>query len=173
MAHITQALMLQALKIPAGRDTGLASIFDRQRASQAMGFAAVAIAAAALVGADLPQLLGWGAGLPVMTPLVAACLAALGIAITRPGDPGLTLTAGIAVAAIAAVDLALAIAGGGLRIGPDMTATTVSLMPTPTALCLVLAGSALVLSGSSALTSRRPFLPVSPSPSPCLSCLAI
>jgi PAS domain S-box-containing protein len=113
-----------------------------------MGFAAVVIAAAALVGrwVDLPPLLDWGAVLPVMAPLVAACLAALGLAIIRPGDPGLALAAGLTVVAVAAIDLALAIAGGGLRIGPDMAATTVSLMPTPTALCLTLGGSALVLS---------------------------
>jgi hypothetical protein len=62
------------------------------------------------------------------------------------GDPVLAIAAGLAVAAVAAVDLALAIAGGGLRIGPDMAATTLYLMPTPTALCLMLASSALALS---------------------------
>jgi hypothetical protein len=105
----------------------------------------VAIAAAALAG-QWADLLGWGAGLPVVTPFAAGCLAALGLAFIRPGDPVLAIAAGLAVAAVAAVDLALAIAGGGLRIGPDMTATTLYLMPTPTALCLMLASSALVLS---------------------------
>jgi hypothetical protein len=140
-----------------------------------MGFATVAIAAAALVGrwADLPQLLGWEAGLPVMAPLVAACLAALGLAIIRPGDPGLALSAGLAVAVVAAVDLALAIAGGGLRIGPDMAATTASLMPAPTALCLISRAPRSCSAGSSGMTWRRPFLPASLSPSPRLSCLAI
>ena len=127
---------------------GLASAFDRQHASQAMGFAAVVIAAAALAwqSADLPLLFGGGAGLPVMTPFAAGCLAALGLALIRPGDPVLAIASGLTVAAVAVIDLALAIAGGGLRIGPDMAATTVYLMPTPTALCLMLAGSALVLS---------------------------
>jgi hypothetical protein len=72
---------------------GLANTFDRQHASQVLGFAAVAIAAAALAGqwADLQLLLGWGAGLPVMTPFAAGCLAALGLALIRPGDPVLAI----------------------------------------------------------------------------------
>jgi PAS domain S-box-containing protein len=129
---------------------GLASIFDRQRASQAIGFAAVAIAVAALVGrwTDLPLLSGWGAGLPVMTRFAAGCLAALGLALIRPGDPVLALAAGLAAAAVAVVNLALALLGGeGHGVTPEIAATAVSLMSPPAALSLILAGSALVLSG--------------------------
>jgi PAS domain S-box-containing protein len=168
MARVTQTLILQALKNQAGRDSlialrrrprfdsgadvtfaGLAGIFDRRHASQAAGLAAVAVAAAALIGrwADLPLLSGWGTGLPVMTPFAAVCLAALGLALMRPRDPGLAFVAGLAITAVAAVDLALAIAGGGRGIDPDIAATGLSLMSAAMAVGLMLAGGALVLSG--------------------------
>ena len=59
----------------------------RQRASEAAGVAAVAIAAAAFIGwwAGLPLLASWGAGLPAMKPVAAACVGALGLALIYPG----------------------------------------------------------------------------------------
>jgi PAS domain S-box-containing protein len=128
---------------------GLAGTFGRQQASEAAGLAAVAIAAAALIGqwADLPLLSSWGEGLPLMTPFGAVCVAVLGLALMRPGNPGLAFGAGLAITAVAAVDLALAIAGGGRGIDPDIAATAWSLISASMALGLIFAGSALVLCG--------------------------
>jgi hypothetical protein len=78
----------------------------RQRASQVAGFAAVTIAAAALIGwwAGLPMLSSWGAGLPPMKPVAAVCLLALGLALMPPGKD-LRFAVGLAIVAVATLDL--------------------------------------------------------------------
>jgi hypothetical protein len=84
----------------------LAGNLNRQRASQAAGFAAVAIAAVALiswwVSAPLPS--SWGSGFATVKPTTALCLAALGLAVVYPGTAS-RFAVGLAVAAIAALDL--------------------------------------------------------------------
>ncbi len=80
----------------------------RQHASQAAGFAAVAIAAAAFIGwwVSLPFLSSWGSGFATVKPTTALCLAALGLALVHPGkNSRLAFAVGLAVAAIAALDL--------------------------------------------------------------------
>src|SRR5215467_7186926 len=80
----------------------------RQHVSQAAGFAAVAIAAAVLVGwwGGLPMLSSWGSGFATVKPTTALCLAALGLALVHPGkNSRLAFAIGLAVAAIAALDL--------------------------------------------------------------------
>jgi PAS domain S-box-containing protein len=87
---------------------GHASNLKRQRASQAAGFAAVAIAAAAFIGwwAGLPQLTSWGADFPAMKPVAAACIGALGLALIYPGrNSHIAVVVGLAVALLAALDL--------------------------------------------------------------------
>jgi small neutral amino acid transporter SnatA (MarC family) len=88
----------------------LAGRMNKPRASQVVGLVAVTIAAAALVGwwAGLPLLTNWGSGLPATRPLGALCLAVLGVALVHPGkDSLLALVAGVAVATLALVGLAL------------------------------------------------------------------
>jgi PAS domain S-box-containing protein len=80
----------------------------RQHASQAAGFAAVTIAAAVLVGwwVSLPFLSSWGSGFATVKPTTALCLAVLGLALVHPGkNSRLAFAAGLAVAAIATLDL--------------------------------------------------------------------
>src|SRR5215467_5966252 len=80
----------------------------RQHAGQAAGFAAVAIAAAAFIGwwVPLPLLSSWGSGFATVKPVVAFCLAALGLALIHPGkNSRLAFAVGLAVVAIAALDL--------------------------------------------------------------------
>jgi hypothetical protein len=80
----------------------------RQHASQAAGFAAVTIAAAALAGwwVELPLLSSWGLSFASMKPVTALCLAALGLALMYPGkNSRLAFAVGLAVAAIAVLDL--------------------------------------------------------------------
>jgi PAS domain S-box-containing protein len=86
---------------------GQADNSNRQRASQATGFAALAIAAAAFIGwwASLPLLSSWGPGLPAMKPITASCLAALGHALMHTGKDRLAVAVGLAVAAVAVLDL--------------------------------------------------------------------
>ncbi len=126
----------------------LTGLLTRSHASEVAGFAAAAIAVAALIGrlSDLPLLASWAAGLPAMSPLAALCLVALGLALVRPGDPGLALAAGLAITAAAGIDLALALAGGRQGVVPDIATASVSLTPAASALGLVFAGSALALS---------------------------
>jgi predicted MFS family arabinose efflux permease len=88
----------------------LASSLNKEHASQVAGLAAVAIAAAVLIGgwAGLPLLSSWGAGLPPMRPSAALCLAALGLALVHPGkDSRFAFAVGFAVIAVAAVGLVL------------------------------------------------------------------
>jgi PAS domain S-box-containing protein len=80
----------------------------RQRASEAAGFAAVAIAAAAFTGwwAALPLLASWGVGLPAVKPVAAACLWALGLALIYPDrNSRFAVAVGLAVTVLAALDL--------------------------------------------------------------------
>jgi PAS domain S-box-containing protein len=80
----------------------------RQHAGQAAGFAAVTIAAAAFIGwwVSLPSLSSWGSGFATVKPMVALCLVALGLALMHPGkNSRLAFAVGLAVAAIAALDL--------------------------------------------------------------------
>jgi PAS domain S-box-containing protein len=131
--------------------------FERLHARQVAGFAAVAIAAAAIVGmgADLPLLSSWGRGLPAMSPVGALCLAALGLHLMQPSrDRGFGLAAGAAVTALAAISLGLALlrAGQGIGLEPSAPPRPQGLelqllaMPAATAFGLVLAGAALLLS---------------------------
>ena len=80
----------------------------RQHASQAAGFAAVAIAAAAFIGwwVSLPFLSSSGSGFATVKPVTALCLLTLGLALGHPGkNSRLAFAVGLAVAAIAALDL--------------------------------------------------------------------
>src|SRR6266446_3035447 len=80
----------------------------RQHASQVAGFAAVAIAAAALIGwwVAPPMLSRWGSGFATMRPMTALCLTALGLALVYPSkNSRFGLVVGLAVAAIAVLDL--------------------------------------------------------------------
>jgi PAS domain S-box-containing protein len=80
----------------------------RRHASQAVGFAAVIIAAATLVGwwGGFPMLSSWGSGFAATKPVAALCLMALGLALVDPGKNWrFALAIGLAVAAIAVLDL--------------------------------------------------------------------
>jgi PAS domain S-box-containing protein len=98
---------------------GQASSLKRYRAGQAGGFAAVMIAAAALIGllAGLPLLSSWGASLPAMRPSGVLGIAALGLALMHPGkDSRVAFAVGLAAAALAALGLGLAL----LNVEPDI-----------------------------------------------------
>src|SRR6266852_2319445 len=87
---------------------GQAGSLRRQRASQVAGFAAVTIAAAALIGwwAGLPLLSSWGPGFVTVKPVTAVCLVALGLALVHPGkNSRFAFAVGLAVAALAVLDL--------------------------------------------------------------------
>jgi hypothetical protein len=89
---------------------GQASSLNRKHASQFVGFAAVTIGTAALLGlwAGLPLLSSWGADFPSMRPLGALGLAALGLALVHPGkNSRFAFAVGLVVAALAALFLAL------------------------------------------------------------------
>src|SRR6266403_1598358 len=80
----------------------------RQHASQVAGFAAVAIAAAALITwwVGLPMMSSRGSGFATMKPMTALCLTALGLALVHPGkNSRFAFAIGLAVAVIAALDL--------------------------------------------------------------------
>jgi PAS domain S-box-containing protein len=80
---------------------------NRQRASQAVGFAAVAIAVAVLFGgrAGLPPLTRWGSGYSA-GPFEVPMLAAFGLALVHPGkDSRFAFAVGLAGIAYAAVGL--------------------------------------------------------------------
>ncbi|MBO0754076.1 MAG: hypothetical protein J2P53_18290, partial [Bradyrhizobiaceae bacterium] len=89
---------------PAGILTGS---LNRQRGSEALGVAAVMIAAVALVGeaGGLPMLSRWSADLPGMKPVAALCLAALGLALVGK-DRRFAVTCGLTVASLATFLLA-------------------------------------------------------------------
>jgi PAS domain S-box-containing protein len=132
---------------------GLADSMNRQHASQAAGFAAVAIAAAALIGwwAGLPLLSSWATGFPKMKPVTALCLTALGLALMHPGkDSRFADAVGLAVAGVGALTL-LGVDFGinqwlvprGAVLEPESASFRVM---TGVALALALLGSSLVLS---------------------------
>jgi PAS domain S-box-containing protein len=87
---------------------GQAGNLNRQRASQVAGFAAVTIAAAAFIGwwVSLPMLSSWSSGFATVKPTTALCLAALGLALVRPGtNARLAFAVGLAATGISALDL--------------------------------------------------------------------
>jgi hypothetical protein len=124
---------------------GQAGNLKRQRASEAAGFAAVAIAAAAFIGwwAGLPRLASWGAGLPTMTPVAAACLGALGLALIYRGrNSRFAVAVGLAVAVLAALDLLGIDLGTNRWLVPRAAVRGTNAMP----VALGLAGASLALS---------------------------
>jgi PAS domain S-box-containing protein len=129
-----------------GQAGGLTGSRKRERASQLAGFAAAAIAAAALIGlrAGLPLLASWGAGLPAIRVSGAVCLAVLGLALIRPGRRGrFAAAAGVAIALLAVFALGLLL----LSINLDSDVPVDSLVPPYGAvLGFGLAGAALALS---------------------------
>jgi PAS domain S-box-containing protein len=122
---------------------------DRQRAAQAAGFVAVIIAAASLVG--------WWAGLPLaarwaVKPLAALYLAGVGLAVIHPGkNSRFAFTIGLAVAALATLDLGLNLLG--VELGVERWLVPGSAVSEPgnpritsaAALSLALAGGSLAL----------------------------
>ncbi len=80
----------------------------RQRASEAAGFAAVAIAAAAFIGwwVGLPLLSSWILGFPRTKPMTALCLTALGLALMhRSKESRFAVAVGCATTAVAVLSL--------------------------------------------------------------------
>jgi PAS domain S-box-containing protein len=135
---------------PAGR-------LKRQRTSEVAGFAGATIAAVALLGwwASLPLLSSWGSGFATVKPVVALCLAALGLALVLPGkEQRLAFAVGLMVAALAALALGVVLFNVELGIDrwlapgePSFRATATSFRVTNAAtLALGLAGIALALS---------------------------
>ncbi len=136
---------------------GEASHLKRQRAGQAAGFAAAAIAAAALIGwwAGLPLLSSWSPGFATMKPVTASCLAALGLALVYPGkDWRFAFAVGVGVAALAVFGLGVVLFN--LELGIDRwlapgdasfrTAATSYRVINAATLGIALAGSSLALS---------------------------
>ncbi len=104
----------------------------RQRASQAAGFAAVGIATVVLIGwwAGLPLLSSWGPGLPAMRPSGALALGALGFALMHPGkDSRVAFAVGLAAAALTVLGLVLALFDVELRYGFDRWLTPWTVVP--------------------------------------------
>jgi PAS domain S-box-containing protein len=135
----------------------LASRLNREHASQLTGLAAVAIAAAVLIGewTGLPLLSRWGADSPPMRPSAALCLAALGLALVHPGKHSrFAFAVGLAVMAVAAVGLVLILLNVDPGIDPWLAAGAgvAGRGPVPlrvakvVALALGFAGGALALS---------------------------
>jgi two-component sensor histidine kinase/PAS domain-containing protein len=122
----------------------LASNLKGRHATQVAGFAGVAIAAVVLIGWwwELPLLSAWRAGPPATSPFGALCLTALGLALIRPRDDILAVAVGLVVAAVAAVDLGLAL----FVAEPGAGREPLFAMPAATALGVGLAGGALMLS---------------------------
>jgi PAS domain S-box-containing protein len=80
----------------------------RQRASEAAGLAALAIAVAALIGwwAGLPLLSSWVSGFARTKPMTALCLTALGLALMhRSKESRFAVAVGCATTAVAALTL--------------------------------------------------------------------
>jgi PAS domain S-box-containing protein len=124
---------------------GLASILNRQRASEAAGFATVAIVAGAFVGwwAGLPLLASWGAGFPPMKPVTAVCLGGLGLALIYPArNSRFAVAVGLAVAILAALDLF------GIDFGINRWLVPRAVVPGTNAMAVALglAGASLALS---------------------------
>jgi hypothetical protein len=118
---------------------------------------AVTIAAAALIGGWAGPLLlsKWGAGFPLTRPLVALCVAALGLALVHPGRSSrFVFAVGLAVVATAAVGLGATLFNVDLgidhwlapRAAVEGPGTLAFRMPKVEALALGLAGGSLALS---------------------------
>src|SRR5215470_4842631 len=129
----------------------------RQHASQAAGFVAVTIGTAALIGwwGGLPLLSSWGSGFATVKPATALCLTALGLALVHPGkNLRFAFAVGLAVAAVAALDLCLELFDVELGIDRLQSSRTAVLgqgaalvpMPHAASLGLALASGSLVLS---------------------------
>jgi PAS domain S-box-containing protein len=140
-----------------GQAGGPAGGLKRQRASEIAGFAAAAIAAMALIGwwAGLPLLSSWVSGFATMKPVTALCLIALGLALMHPGkDWRFAFAVGLVVAVVALLDFGQDLFGIELGIGPLQRSTTAVpaqgaasfSMSHATALGLALAGGSLALS---------------------------
>jgi PAS domain S-box-containing protein len=87
---------------------GRSGNLKRQRASEAAGLAVVAIAAAALIGwwAGLPLLSSWVSGFARTKPVTALCLTALGLALMhRNNESRFAVAVGCATTAVAALAL--------------------------------------------------------------------
>jgi PAS domain S-box-containing protein len=124
---------------------GQAGNLKRQRASEAAGFVAVAIAAAAFIGwwTGLPLLASWSAGFPAMKPVAAACLGALGLALIHPGrNSRFAVAVGLAATALAAIDLV------GIDFGINRLLVPRAAVPGTNAMAVALglAGASLALS---------------------------
>jgi hypothetical protein len=79
----------------------------RQDSSQVAAFAAVATAAAGLIGwwVSQPLASSWGSGFATVKPVTALCLIALGLTLVHPGkNSRLAFAIGVVVAGIAALD---------------------------------------------------------------------
>ncbi len=123
---------------------------DRQHAAQAAGFVAVIIAAVSLIS--------WWVGLPLaarwaVKPLAASYLVGVGLVLIHPGkNLRLAFTIGLAVAALAALDLGLNLWGVELGIERWLVPRTAVSEPetvritSAAALSLALAGGSLALS---------------------------
>ena len=132
---------------------------ERQTATQAAGLAAVTIAAVVLIGwwTGLLILSSWGAGFPPMRPLGALCLAAMGLALVRPGkDSRLPFAVGLVVAGFAALGVALVLFNVDVGTMNRLLVTSAAVPELGTAtsraatagtVALGLAGGALALSG--------------------------
>jgi hypothetical protein len=132
----------------------------RQRASQVAGFAAVTIGAVALIGwwAGLPLLSSWGSGLPSLRPVGALALAALGLALMHPGkDSRVAFALGLAVTGLAALGVILALFNVELAPAIDRWLAPWAAVPAPgPALIQVAVAGALAagLAGGSLALSR-------------------
>jgi PAS domain S-box-containing protein len=129
-----------------GQADGLTGSRKRQYASQVAGLAAVTIAATALVGwwAGLPLLSSWGPGLPAMRVSGALSLASLGLALIHPGKHRRFAAAvGVAVALLAAFALGLLLLGVNLNVDAAVERLT---PPYGATIGFGLTGAALALS---------------------------
>jgi PAS domain S-box-containing protein len=137
---------------------GQAGSLRRQRASQIAGFAAAIIAAAALIGGWIgpPLLSSWGTAFSPMRPSAALCLGALGLSLLNPGKGSrLTFAVGLTVLVVAVGGLGLLLFNVDPGIDPwlapraavDGSGALPFRVASGAAIALVLAGSALALSG--------------------------
>jgi PAS domain S-box-containing protein len=131
-----------------GRGGRLGSL-NSERASEAAGLAATAIAAVAFVGWSA-LLSAWGVGVVAVKPLVALCLAVLGLAVAHPGKGWrIAFAAGVAVAAAAALrlaaDLFAADLGAGRWLEASWLQATWLQATTAASMALGLAGGGLAL----------------------------
>jgi hypothetical protein len=135
---------------------------------------AVTIAAAALIGwaASLPLLSSWDAGFATVKPVMALCLAALGLALMHPGKGSRFASAvGLAVAALAALALAVGFFNIELDVDRWLAPGEASFRATAAAtLALALAGGSLALSRFELHCLAATMLVASPARSRCSSC---